>query len=80
MNIGSNGIYHSGALVAECHVGTLVVLICTAETGGGYFYEDLVALEVRPGGFGLDDLLVLGALVDGKGRHYGIVLGFVVWY
>ena len=63
--------YDTDTLVTEGHVGSLVVLIGSAETGGGYFDEDLVVLEVRLGGLRLDDLALLGALVDGEGRHLG---------
>jgi len=74
LHVGSKLFYDTDTLVAEGHVGTLVVLIGSAETGGGYFDEDLVVLEVGLGGLRLDDLALLGALVDGERRHLGGVL------
>lgn len=74
LHVGSKLFYDTDTLVAECHVGSLVVLIGSAETGGGYFDEDLVVLEVGLGGLRLDDLALLGALVDGERRHLGGVV------
>ena len=59
-------------LVTEDHVGVAVVLVSTAETGGGDLEKDLVILELAALGCGgLDDLSGLGALEDGEGvvRH-----------
>jgi hypothetical protein len=74
LDVGTKLFNDTDSLMAKCHVGFLVVFIGSAETGRGYFDEDLVILKVRLGGLGLDDLGVLGALVDGEGRH--LVVGF----
>lgn len=65
---------NADTLVAETHVGMIVVEVSTAETGGGDLEEDLVALESGLLGGGLDDLAGLGALVDGERRHLCVVL------
>lgn len=71
LDVGSNLVDDAGALVAEDHVGTLVVLICAAETGSGNFDEDLVTLEIWSCGFGLDNLALLAALEYCEARHGG---------
>jgi hypothetical protein len=71
LDVGTKLFNDTDTLVAESHVGLLVVLISSAKTGGGYFDEDLVILKVRLGSLTLDNLAVLGALVDGEGRHLG---------
>lgn len=65
-------LHNADTLVAETHVGVVVVEVSAAETGGGDLEEDLVALEGGLLGGGLDDLAGLGALVDGEGRHLGV--------
>lgn len=72
--VGAELLDDTDTLVAETHVGLVVVEVSTAETGGGDAEKDLVALEGGLLGGGLDDLAGLGALVDGEGRHlYGLV-------
>lgn len=72
--VGAELLDDTDTLVAETHVGMVVVEVSTAETGGGDLEENLVALEGGLLGGGLDDLAGLGALVDGEGRHLGDVL------
>jgi hypothetical protein len=76
--VGAELLHDTDTLVAETHAGLLVVEVSTAETGGGDAEEDLVALELRLLGGGLDDLAGLGALVDDEGRHLGWLFDVVV--
>lgn len=72
--VGAELLDNTNTLVAETHVGMVVVKVSTAETGGGDLEEDLVAGEGGLLGGGLDDLAGLRALVDGEGRHLGCVM------
>lgn len=54
--------------MAESHVGGVVVLIGTADTGVGDLDEDLLRANLAGSGR-LDDLATHGALVNGKRRH-----------
>jgi hypothetical protein len=67
--VGANLLHDTHTLVAETHVGMVVVKISTAETGGGDLEEDLVALKSGLLCGRLDDLARLGALVNGERRH-----------
>jgi len=67
--VGAKLLHNTDTLVAETHVGLVVVEVSTAETGGGDAEEDLIASEGGLLGSRLDDLAGLGALVDGEGRH-----------
>jgi hypothetical protein len=69
--VGAELLHDTDTLVAETHVGMVVVKISTAETGGSDAEQDLVALEGGLLGGGLDDLAGLGALVDDERRHLG---------
>ena len=71
--VGAELLDDTDTLVAETHVGVVVVEVSTAETGGGDLKEDLVALEGGLLGGGLDDLAGFGALVDGERRHPYVV-------
>ena len=69
--VGAELLHDTDTLVAETHVGLVVVKVSTAETGSGDAEKDLVASEGGLLSGGLDDLAGLGALVDGEGRHLG---------
>ena len=55
----------AGALMAEGHVGALVVDVGAAETGVGDFDEDFIWAD-GPAALALDDLAVFGAFPDGE--------------
>lgn len=59
---------NTGTLVAESHVGGVVVLISTADTRVGDLDEDLLRANLAGSGR-LDDLAALGALVNSERRH-----------
>lgn len=66
LDLRADGLNDTNTLVAETHVGVLVVKVGTAEAGGGDLDEDLIILEFRLLGGGGDNSAVLAALVDGE--------------
>lgn len=64
----------TSCLVAEGHVGSLVVNVGATHTGVSDSDEDIVAFEVLSLGLGLLDAGILGAFVNGEFNcHFGRV-------
>jgi hypothetical protein len=60
-DLRTNFLHDADSLVAENHVGSLVVYICTTKAGVSDFEEDLIRLETVFVGCRLDDIPVVGA-------------------
>ena len=67
--VGSAYLSNTSSLVTKTLINTSVVLVGSANTRVGDADENLVRANLLGGG-SLHDLARLGALVDGKGRHF----------
>lgn len=70
LDVGTSGLDDTDTLVAQDHVGGLVVDVGVAQPGGGDLEQNLIAGElIGLSGGGFRGQALLGALVHGEGRH-----------